>query len=313
MSQIHDIYDRASKRCLSLSKRGTILLINGLYDKDYPLDSQVDYHWTEHEDEDLRKTLADTIITINRLESYHMEIQMYPDEEIVLRVFEYGYRHALVNRDGREVLKFPNPKILYLYEDGGVPDYQELLVDFGEQGVFRYRVSTCRYLQMSMEELKRRKLIVLIPFQLLRLRKEIEKERTPENLEKLKELIQYDIIETIQENVAAGNLTVSEGRKLKQISLQLYRHIYEKYDEMEETGVNKMVEDAMILDIDVIELEHKRELRQLEKTLREEKEEAINEQNKALKKQEKIIRDLSDKLRSLGIPEEEIDRLSREK
>lgn len=72
-------------------------------------------------------------------------------------------------------------------------------------------------------------------------------------------------IETIQENVAAENLTVSEGRKLKQVALQLYRHIYEKYDEMERTGVNK------------------------------------------------IIRELSGRLRSLGVSEEEIDRISQKK
>ncbi len=209
MSQIHDIFDRASKRCLSLSKRGTIMLINGLYDKNYPLDSQVDYNWTEHQDGDLRKTLADTIITVNRSDAYHMEIQMYKDKEIVLRVFEYGYRHALMNRNGGDVLIFPNPKIIYLYEDGDAPEYQELLIDFGSQGVFRYRVSTCKYLSMSMEELQNRQLIVLLPFQLLRLRKAIEKERTPENLKQLKELIRRDIIGMIQKNVAVGNLTLS--------------------------------------------------------------------------------------------------------
>lgn len=294
MNQIHDIFDRASKRCLSLSKRGTIMLINGLYNKDYPLDSQVDYNWTEHEDGDLRKTLADTIITINRADAYHMEVQMYTDREIVLRVFEYGYRHAIINRNGHEMLVFPNPKILYLYEDGNAPEYQELLIDFGSQGIFRYRVSTCRYLAMSMEELQSRKLIVLLPFQLLRLRKAIEKERTPENLELLKRLIRHDIIEVIQNNVAAGNLTLSEGRKLKQITLQLYRHIYKKYAEMEKEGVNTMVEEALILDIDVIEMEHKRELQRKDQLIQE---------------KDKIIQELKSKLKHTGLSIEEIDNL----
>ena len=260
MAEMHTIYDRASKRCLSLSKPSTILLINGLYDKNYPLDSEVDYHWTEHHDDELKKTLADTIITINHKDSYHVEIQMYPDEDIVLRVFEYGYRHALVNRNGKEVLVFPEPKILYLYEDGEAPDVQELTIEFGSTDSYTYKVPVVKYLKMSMEELNRRKLIVLIPFQLLRLRKAIEKERTKENMEQLKNLICHDIIESIEANVSAGNITVSVGRKLKRITLQLYRHIYEKYDEIEEAGVNQIVEEALVLDIDIIEAEHKKEV-----------------------------------------------------
>ena len=260
MAEMHTIYDRAAKRCLSLSKPTSVMLINGLYDKNYPLDSEVEYHWTEHHDDELRKTLADTIVTINHKDSYHVEIQMYSDEDIILRVFEYGYRHALVNRNGKEVLIFPDPKIVYLYEDGGAPDVQELTIQFGSSGSYTYQVPVVKYLKMEMDELNRRKLIVLLPFQLLRLRKAIEKERTKENMEQLKNLICHDIIESIETNVAAGNITVSVGRKLKRITLQLYRHIYEKYDEIEKAGVNQIVEEALVLDIDIIEAEHKKEV-----------------------------------------------------
>lgn len=135
-----------------------------------------------------------------------------------------------------------------------------MTIDFGSQGTFLYQVSTFKYLDKSLEELNRRKLIVLIPFQLLRLRKTIEKERTPENLDALKNLITHDIIGSITENERAGNITKSETRKLKRMTLQLYHHIYDKYGEMEEAGVNSMVEEALILDIDIIEQEHKKEL-----------------------------------------------------
>jgi len=276
-------------------------MINGLYDKNYPLNSVVDYHWTEHNDDELKKTLADTIITINHSDSYHIEIQMHPDQDIVMRVFEYGYHHAVTSRDGKDVLRFPNPIILYLYEGGNTANYQELLIDFGEQGNFPYRVSVFRYLKMSPEELDQKKLIVLIPFQLLRLRKAIEKERTAENLEKLKHLIRHDIIDTINKNIAAGNITVSEGRKLKQVTLQLYRHIYEKYDELEKAGVNQMAEEAMILDIDIIEYEHKKELQRLTQEVTE----------RVAGEKDKIIQEMAEKLRSMGVSEEEIASLTK--
>lgn len=308
MKEVHDIFDRASKRCISLSKRGTIMLINGLYGKNYSLDSEVEYHWTEHNDSELKRTLADTIVTVTdkvngQKSSYHMKIQMYADKEIVMRVFEYGYRHALVNRDGQEVLQFPGLIILYLYEDGNAPDLQELHINFGEQGEFVYQVLTFKYLKISLEELKRRQLIVLLPFQLLRLRKAIEKERTTENMEALKELIGHDIINTIQENVAAGNISIADGRKLKRITLQLYHHVYEKYEELEKAGVNEIVEEAMILDIDIIEWEHKKELERERERVRKEMEEENAE----------IIGSMAEKLRSLGVSEEEIAQLTQGK
>lgn len=66
MNKIHDIYDRISKRCMALSAKCTIQLVNGLYGTDYPLDSEVTYNWTENIQDDLKKTLADAIVTINR-------------------------------------------------------------------------------------------------------------------------------------------------------------------------------------------------------------------------------------------------------
>lgn len=317
MSEVHTIYDRAAKRCLSLSKETTIMLINGLYGRNYPLDSEVEYRWTEHHDNDLKKTLADTIIRIAHMDRYHIEIQMYPDEDIVLRVFEYGFGNALVNRDGKEILVFPKPKILYLYEDGGVPDIQELTIDFGMGELYTYRVPVVKYLKMDMEEVNRKKLIVLLPFQLLRLRKAIEKERTEENMEQLKNLICHDIIKTVEMNVSAGNITASVGRKLKRITLQLYRHIYERYDEMERAGVNQFVEEALILDIDVIEAEQLKKLSELEATYEakvaeletnHEAKVAELETNHEAKvaELENGMNQLKKKLRDLGISEEEI-------
>ena len=115
------IYDKICKRILTLSSKAVINLINGLYGTDYPTDnSTITYNWTEFEDPHLKRTLADTIITINNRFSYHLEIQMTMDEEIVFRVIEYGFGHAYKNRvceNSREILPFPEPKIIYLSEN----------------------------------------------------------------------------------------------------------------------------------------------------------------------------------------------------
>lgn len=230
-------------------------------------------------------------------------------KNIVLPVFDYGSKHALTNGSGTDILRFPNPMIVYLYEDGDAPDYQHPTIDFGEQGTFDYQIPTFKYLKMSSEYLNRRKLIILIPFQLLRLRKSIEQSRSPENLEALKVLIKRDIIDTINENIAAGNVTVSDGRKLKRLALQLYRHIYSIYEEIESAGVNTMVEKALILDIDIIEMEHKKELREKDSIISE-KDAIISEKDAAIFEKDTTIKNMIIKWRSMGVLEAEISEVT---
>ena len=271
--KIYTIYDKLAKRCLTISSRGTIMLINGLYRTDYPLDSTVTYRWTEHEDDELKKTIADAIVTINESDSYHIEFQMTVDVEIVIRIFQYGLGHAVKNRsDGAMVLRFPCPIVIYLYDDQNVPDELELTVEFEGQGTFDYRVPTVKYQQMDGEELNRRKMIVLVPFQLLRLRRVIEKERTPETMEALKNLIFHDIIKVISENVEAGNIGRVDGQKLVQMTKRLYDHIYGGYTEMEEYGVDDMMEEYLILDADIQEKRHRDELNAVREEMQQEKE-----------------------------------------
>ena len=162
------------------------------------------YNGTEFEDGELRRTLADTILTVNGIYSYHMEAQMTEEEDIIFRVFAYGYSRADWNRiqEGAGcVLHFPEPKIIYLYASD-----------------------------------------ILIPFALLKLRKTMEKERTPEKLEMLKKLIQDDIIGSIDGNVKLGNIIVDDSRKLKRLIHRLYKHIYAHYEEMVE--LNEMTDEA---------------------------------------------------------------------
>ena len=97
MNEFYHIYDKAFKRILTLSEKTVINLINGLFDTDYPTDSKITYNWTEHEDKELKRTLADSILTINGRDSYHIEAQMTEDEEIVFLFIENGFGHAYKN------------------------------------------------------------------------------------------------------------------------------------------------------------------------------------------------------------------------
>lgn len=60
--QVNQIYDKIIKRILTLSNTAVVNLINGLFDTDYPTDSTIFYHWTEHTDDDLHRTIYDAIL-----------------------------------------------------------------------------------------------------------------------------------------------------------------------------------------------------------------------------------------------------------
>ena len=178
--------------------------------------------------------------------------------------------------------------MLYLCEAERAPDFLHLMIEFENQGIYDYKVPVVKFQQISLEEVKQRKLITLLPFQMLRLRKAIEKERTPENLSALKRLIFHDIIDTIDENAVVGNLSRIDAAKLREMTVTLYRHIYNGYVEMEEAGMNEMIEDALILEMDVYE----QKINQLEKRSVE-----LEQRNDELAKQEIQLKEQTNQLK----------------
>ena len=269
---IYQLYDKIFKKILTLSSTAVINLINGLFETNHPTDAPISYNWTEHINDDMRTCLADTIITIGQSHSYHIEAQMSLDENIVLRVFDYGFGHARkqsINQHTEDLtsqtLYFPEPKVILLYSKSPAPDEYTLHLDFGAQGSFLYKVTTFKYLDTTSEQLTKKKMIILIPFELLKLRKVIEKSRTPENLSALQHLIKHDIIEAIQINLDAGNITVDDAIKLRRLAHKLYQHIYSHYEEMEE--LNEMTDESLMLDVEIMQKEHDKAMAVKEKEI----------------------------------------------
>lgn len=89
-------------------------------------------------------------------------------------------------------------------------------------------------------------------------------------MEALKKLVFHDIIKVIMDNIDAGNISTVDGQKLIQMTKRLYDHIYGGYAEMEEYGVDDMMEEYLILDADIQEKRHKDELKALQEQLQRE-------------------------------------------
>ena len=305
MKEIHHIYDKAFKRILTLSDKAVINLINGLFGTDYPTNSKITYNWTEHEDKELKRTLSDSILTINDRDIYHIEAQMTEDEEIVFRVFEYGFGHAYKNRtiiSGSEQMVFPRPCIIYLDEGkkDKIPDEYTLVLKFEDQGEFLYKVPVFKLQTASMQELNDKKLIALLPFLLLKLRKKMEKIRSKENMEELQNLVVNDIISVIHKNQELGNLSRSDELDLIDLTTMLYMKIYSNYKEMEDFTM-RMVDQSLELASDKYEKtveELEEENAQLKKEISEIKTENQSQKND-ITEMKNLIHDLQQQIKTL--------------
>ena len=262
-----NIYDRIFKRIFSLSVKAIISLINGLFGESFPADSSVEYHSNEFVRADLRGRLADVIVTIGGVRTFHLEAQMRSSGRVILRVFEYGFLHAMdaQTRDG--TLDFPEPAVVYLDRKRGMPEESVLHVSFGAQGGFDYRVKNFMYLAYGIDELDRKNLVLLLPFQLLRLRRILEnwvqeqreawrqnngiqkgaqKQRQGKGgtqeaaqkkcrfhalaeIQRLQEEIIHDIIGSINKNLSDGNITEDDANQLLELTNLLQEHIYEEF------------------------------------------------------------------------------------
>ena len=71
----------------------------------------------------------------------------------------------------------------------------------------------------------------------------------------MRKLIWDDIIGIINENRMAGNITSADAGRLCELIRKLYNHLYAHYKEMDEGGLNDMMDDDFVLKTDIIEAE----------------------------------------------------------
>ena len=229
------IYDRIFKRIFSLSDTAIINLINGLFFRNFPLGSKISYLIKEFIKLNLESRFADMFITISDTYTFHLEAQITYDNIIVLRVFEYSFYYAMSVQKNPNFLHFPEPVIIYLNHQKNIPEESILHISFGSQGSFDYHVKNFVYPKHSIEELNKRKMAILIPFQILRLRSLIETQypgntasRTnfnPEKFSQLQDSIRHDIMNSIHTNLSLGNITSDDASQLLELTNLLYEHI----------------------------------------------------------------------------------------
>jgi len=256
---ISKIFDLTLKCALDLSPIAVINFINGLYGESLSLENEVIRTSTESVSSDLTgHTFSDKMLTIRSKETsrrFHIESEISSrDNEIVLRIFDYGYQDALKHRAGKKgnlTLNFPQPKIIYLEHSPNAPDEVTLEINFWGQQRINFTVLTMKLLNHSVKDLDERRMTILLPLYLLKLRSKVKNAKTKQALQEcaaeLKQLLNEEILESIAKNVAEHNLTPRDAHTLMKLLSTMYNHLYGAVEEFKDERVNVVLEEKIWL------------------------------------------------------------------
>ena len=148
-----------------------------------------------------------------------------------------------------------------------------------------YKVPVVKLPEISVEELNDRKMVVLLPFQVLKCRKLIKKGRITD-VSELKRIVENDIIGNIDYNVELGNIEQEDAFKLKRYLKSLCRYLGKHHKELE--AMRDMTDESFMTDADIICETYEKKLAEKEKEMAKQSAmiEQLQQQIEQLKKQQ---------------------------
>ena len=266
MSENSKIYDITFKRMFRLSGRMLIKFVNKVFEKNFPLDSEIKFLDPNSEDEENAILEKDIYFEICG-ERFQIEAQSYWDD-MMFRLFEYamsnpgdGYEktddcHAeyCMPKQAVVFLKGKNRKHDKLYIKLILPDDQEV----------EYSVKAVRALSYTPQELVENDLEILLPFQIIRMYNRVnnydsytdkKKEQFLSDFKKMCKDIRYTMDSLLRDE----RVTNDEYHEMLNITCSLEEHIYSNIDDISKKGVDSMLNEKVMLRDDRIRAEAKAE------------------------------------------------------
>ena len=180
------------------------------------------------------RVVSDTSFQVNN-RLYHFECQFSNDTEMAFRMFEYDFHIALsdAKRKSRiDEFVFPKSCVVYITTNKNNPKNLNMKIIF-PNGEFIYEVPTVRVHDYSVESISEKKLLIFLPYLVLRFQQKLKNKKKP-TIEEIKkffdELINAaedakNIIGVPQYNVLLGLI-----RKTEQYVFQDYPDIMKEVD-----------------------------------------------------------------------------------
>ena len=183
-------YDGITKQLLdNMDDRGMIEFINSTFGRNFSSDSSVTRLATETTDKETKQKRCDYFVKIND-DFFLIEIQSYEDEEMALRIFEYGSRGAVLHsleNDGDTIdIQFPEPVVFYLRKEGKV--HEKLSVRMRRSGsdeTYNYAARVVYVEDYDLDGLMENNMLPLVPFYPMRYEKMLEKKHSSNDERKM--------------------------------------------------------------------------------------------------------------------------------
>jgi hypothetical protein len=290
------IFDLIFKQLMHLSNAAVINFINGLFGTEHPLDSKVEYPNTEYVSKKLRRIVSDIVVVIGGVHVFHIEAEIGDDENIVIRVFEYGFMEGLraktVSKDGSVIsMKFPSARIIYWETTKKTPDEVTLSLEFTDGGKFDYKVKTFKFLDHGVDELEHGKLAILLPFYVLKLRKQAVRARSSKRRAELAvemKPILDKLVAAVDRAERTGSMNEADKRIVLEHMEQLYKELFDQYTEFKEADV--MLQERILTYSEVAALKAAKAARKAAKEEMKEEIEAVKEEIEAAKEEVKAAK-----------------------
>ena len=255
--------DLLLKHMFTMSSYVIIQFINGLFKRNYDPD-KVEIRYGNNEfpfmvDKKLTSRRGDIIIEIvenGHSNFYHIELQLKNDQSMVIREFLYGFLKGLEGVDLRpgkqRVLEFPHQYVIFLEENSAIKDELFLLVKFPDSQQVNYKVPVMKYWKYSSRDLMERKMYLLLPLQVFKLRKQIKKalrkvsdeeERgrvVRGKLDELKDMIR-EIAGLMEKLYEDKEIVGIDMEKMELAVNNISNYLYEKYKEYDSEEVKEMM------------------------------------------------------------------------
>ena len=170
------LWDEILKKETFLMPEQLFPLIKEIYGKSYPKDTPVkplatEYSVERSDTKEITSVRADVTVLIGIHDIYHFECESKNDKTMVIRMFEYDVHIALSYHSSPLSLQFPHSAVLYLQDNGNIPDTLSCQIHFQDGGTYEYKIPTIKVQTYSLEDIREKHLSILIPFLPLRFRK----------------------------------------------------------------------------------------------------------------------------------------------
>ena len=177
-------YDNVFKTMKSKHKRLFISVINDIFKKDYPLDTEMEVlpsegYLTESETTDgskeIEEQISDFILKIND-GIYVLECQSYDDGSMAIRIAEYAFIVARQFAEwdiGHATIPIPRFSVIYVKKTDRTPKSTAITFTFPDGQEVTYETDNVLLEELSKEYIIKKKLFPYIPFYVARYEAEL--------------------------------------------------------------------------------------------------------------------------------------------